>query len=134
MALNGVNLPLAITGQEAVWLKVWTDLGIPADTVRAYFTGPAHLPWHRMLNMDRFQGSLPMSYIEGQARLQQRIVARERELGMRPVLPAFSGHVPPAIRQIYPDAHITRMSSWGGFRDAYRSWFLDPMDPLFAEV
>ena len=134
MALNGVNLPLAITGQEAVWLKVWTDLGIPADTVRAYFTGPAHLPWHRMLNMDRFQGPLPMSYIEGQARLQQRIVARERELGMRPVLPAFSGHVPPAIRQIYPDAHITRMSSWGGFRDAYRSWFLDPMDPLFAEV
>lgn len=134
MALNGVNLPLAITGQEAVWLKVWTDLGIPADTVRAYFTGPAHLPWHRMLNMDRFQGPLPMSYIEGQARLQQRIVARERELGMRPVLPAFSGHVPLAIRQIYPDAHITRMSSWGGFRDAYRSWFLDPMDPLFAEV
>lgn len=70
MALNGVNLPLAITGQEAVWLKVWTDMGIPADTVRAYFTGPAHLPWHRMLNMDRFQGPLPMSYIEGQARLQ----------------------------------------------------------------
>ena len=134
MALNGVNLPLAITGQEAVWLKVWTDLGIPADTVRAYFTGPAHLPWHRMLNMDHFQGPLPMSYIEGQARLQQRIVARERELGMRPVLPAFSGHVPQAIRRIYPDAHITRMSSWGGFRDAYRSWFLDPMDPLFAEV
>ncbi|MEI3155517.1 MAG: alpha-N-acetylglucosaminidase TIM-barrel domain-containing protein [Odoribacter sp.] len=23
MALNGVNMPLAITGQEAIWLKVW---------------------------------------------------------------------------------------------------------------
>lgn len=44
MALNGVNLPLAITGQEAVWLKVWTDLGIPADTVRAYFIGPHICP------------------------------------------------------------------------------------------
>ena len=25
MALNGVNLPLAITGQEAVWYNVWTS-------------------------------------------------------------------------------------------------------------
>lgn len=134
MALNGVNMPLAITGQEAIWLKVWTDLGIPADSVRAYFTGPAHLPWHRMLNLDRFQGPLPESFIEGQARLQQRIVARERELGMRPVLPAFSGHVPPALKQVFPEARISRMSSWGGFRDAYRSYFLDPMDPLFARI
>ena len=28
MALNGVNLPLAITGQEAVWYNVWTSLGM----------------------------------------------------------------------------------------------------------
>ena len=25
MAMNGVNMPLAITGQEAVWYKVWWD-------------------------------------------------------------------------------------------------------------
>ena len=51
MALNGINLPLAITGQESIWLKVWTKLGLSESEVRNYFTGPAHLPWHRMLNI-----------------------------------------------------------------------------------
>lgn len=28
MALNGVNMPLAITGQEMVWYKVWKKIGL----------------------------------------------------------------------------------------------------------
>ena len=28
MALNGVNMPLAITGEEAVWQKVWRKYGL----------------------------------------------------------------------------------------------------------
>lgn len=44
MALQGVTMPLAITGQEAVWQRVWTRLGLSDEEVRAYFTGPAHLP------------------------------------------------------------------------------------------
>ncbi|RYD26867.1 MAG: alpha-N-acetylglucosaminidase, partial [Verrucomicrobiaceae bacterium] len=28
MALNGVTMPLAITGQEAIWYKIWSDLGL----------------------------------------------------------------------------------------------------------
>jgi len=44
MALNGVNLPLAITGQEAVWYNVWTRLGMTDEQVRNYFTGPAMAP------------------------------------------------------------------------------------------
>jgi hypothetical protein len=31
MALNGVNMPLAITGQEAVWQKVWRKYGMTDD-------------------------------------------------------------------------------------------------------
>lgn len=134
MALQGINQPLAITGQEAVWYNVWRKLGLPDKEIRDYFTGPAHLPWHRMTNLDRFQGGLPDSWLTHQADLQRRIVERERQLGMTPVLPAFAGHVPEAIRTKYPDARITKMSSWGGFRDYYRSFFLDPMDPLFARI
>ena len=134
MALNGINLPLAITGQESVWYRVWTQLGLSDEEVRGYFTGPAHLPWHRMINLDHWQGPLPAGWLEHQERLQKRIVARERELGMRPVLPAFAGHVPEALKRIFPEAKISRMSSWGGFRDEYRSFFLDPMDSLFAKI
>lgn len=28
MALNGVNTPLAITGQEAIWYDVWKEMGL----------------------------------------------------------------------------------------------------------
>lgn len=134
MALQGINMPLAITGQESVWDRVWQRMGIPRDEVRAYFTGPAHLPWHRMINVDRFQGNLPDSWLEHQERLQKQIVDRERSLGMRPVLPAFSGHVPEALGKVYPEAKISRMTKWGGFDDKYRSFFLDPMDPLFPKI
>lgn len=134
MALNGINMPLAITGQESVWLKVWTRLGLDEQDIRNYFTGPAHLPWHRMTNFDSWQGNLPDSWLTSQEELQKKIVARERALNMTPVLPAFAGHVPPQIKKAYPQAKINRMSSWGGFDDRYRSYFLDPLDPLFARI
>ena len=84
MALNGVNLPLAITGQEAVWYNVWTSLGMSDEQVRSYFTGPAYLPWHRMANIDGWCGPLPKEWLDGQTALQRRIVERERALNMRP--------------------------------------------------
>ena len=134
MALNGINLPLAITGQESIWYQVWTELGLSDEEVRMYFTGPAHLPWHRMLNIDRWGGPLPKSWLEGQEALQKQIVARERELNMKPVLPAFAGHVPPELQRIYPDAKIERMSDWAGFALEDYPWFLDPEDPLFPVI
>ena len=134
MALNGVNLPLAITGQESIWYQIWTELGLTDEEVRSYFTGPAHLPWHRMLNIDRWGGPLPQSWLEGQAELQKQIVARERELNMRPVLPAFAGHVPPELQRLYPEAQIERMSDWAGFAEEDFPHFLDPMDPLFPKI
>lgn len=134
MALNGVNLPLAITGQESIWHKVWMKLGLSDKEVRHYFTGPAHLPWHRMLNIDYWQGDLPMSWLNDQEELQKRIVARERQFNMKPVLPAFAGHVPQELKRIYPNAKITKLGAWSGYSDQYACSFLDPMDPLFTKI
>ncbi|PKQ64089.1 hypothetical protein BZG01_14990 [Labilibaculum manganireducens] len=133
MALNGINMPLAITGQEAVWMEVWKDFGMTEDEIRAYFTGPAHLPWHRMGNLDGFLGPLPQSYIDHQFKLQKKILERERSLGMTPVLPAFAGHVPKVINEKYPDAKITSLGSYG-VGDQYQAYFLDPMDSLFLKI
>lgn len=134
MALNGINMPLAITGQEYVWYLVWKKLGMTDQEIRDYFTGPAHLPWHRMSNLDNWQGSLPMEWLEGQCDLQKQILKREREFNMTPILPAFAGHVPQKLKTIYPQAKISQMSSWGGFADEYRSHFLDPLDELFPKI
>lgn len=134
MALNGVNMPLATTGMEAVLYNVWTKMGLTDEEARAYFTGPAHLPWNRMSNLDYWQGPLPKEWIDNQVDLQKQIVAREREFNMKPILPAYGGHVPQALKRIYPEAKITTMSRWGGFSDEYRSSFLHPSDKLFARI
>jgi alpha-N-acetylglucosaminidase len=133
MALNGINMPLAITGQEAIWLEVWKDFGMTEEQIRAYFTGPAHLPWHRMGNLDGFLGPLPQSYINDQFELQKKILMRERSFGMTPVLPAYAGHVPKAIKEKHPDAKITSMGSYDVGQE-YEAFFLDPMDPLFIKI
>ena len=134
MALQGVTLPLAITGQEAVWQEVWHGFGFSDDEIRAWFTGPAHLPWHRMCNIDGVDGPLPQGWIDGQEELQKRILQRERELGMHPVLPAFAGHVPGRLKELYPQAQITDITHWGGFGPENLPHFLSPQDSLFDVI
>lgn len=134
IALNGVNLPLAITGQEKVWLNVWKKFGLTDSQIRRFFTGPAYLPWHRMANVDRWDGPLPMSWIDGQADLQKQILERERSFNMRPVLPAFAGHVPKALVEKYPNAKINSLGEWGDFNKEYQSYFLDSFDTLFVKI
>ena len=135
MAMNGINRPLMQCGQEAVWLKVWQSYGIPQEQVLAYFSGPAHLPWHRMSNLDKFDGPLPLSYLDGQMRLQQQFLKQARGLGMKPILSAFAGHVPEALKAVRPKAAITQIKpGWGGLPKEDACWFLKPTDPLFAEI
>ncbi len=133
MALNGINMPLAITGQEYIWQRVWRKFGMTDEQSRAFFTGPVHLPWQRMGNLDRWQGPLPQSFIDGQFELQKKILQRERAFGMTPILPSFAGHVPKDIKTKYPNIKITDLGSYdtGPENDAY---FLDPMDPLFIKI
>ncbi len=134
MALQGVNMPLSITGQESVWYRVWSKLGLSDEEIRNYFTGPAHLPWHRMNNIDYWQGGVPMSWLESQEVLQKQIVARERELNMRPVLPAFAGHVPQELKRIYPNAKMDKLACWAGFSAPYSPTLLDTSDPLYSKI
>ena len=133
MALNGINMPLAITGQEYVWQRVWRKFGMTDEQIRSFFTGPAHLPWHRMGNIDAWLGPLPQSFIDQQYELQKKILQRERSFGMTPVLPAFAGHTPRAITNKYPEVKLTNMGSYS-VGDKYNAYFIDPMEPLFLQI
>ena len=135
MAMNGINRPLLQCGQEATFLKLWTSYGLSEEVIRGYFAGPAHLPWQRMANLDKWGGPLPMSYIDGQMKLQQQILARARSLGMKPILGGFAGHVPEVLKTVRPNAKITPIApGWAGMEHQYGTWFLDPTDPLFKDV
>lgn len=46
MALNGINLPLAFTGQEAIWQKVYLKMGFKQQELDTHFGGPAFLAWY----------------------------------------------------------------------------------------
>jgi alpha-N-acetylglucosaminidase len=63
--------------------------------------------------------------------LQKKIIQRERALGMKPVLPAFTGHVPEAFKKHFPKAKLKATNWTNGFADTY---ILDAEDPLFAEL
>ena len=45
MALRGVNAPLALNGEDLVWLDTFTQLGLNETEVLSFLAGPAFLAW-----------------------------------------------------------------------------------------
>jgi alpha-N-acetylglucosaminidase len=131
MALHGINMPLAITGEEYIWDKVYKSYGFTDADLDGFFSGPAYFSWFWMGNLDGWGGPLPMSWKESHRDLQIKILERQRALGMKPVLPAFTGHVPASFKKFFPQAKL-KQTNWGNdFDDTY---ILDANDPLFAEI
>ena len=52
MALNGINQPLAVTGQEAVWQAVGAAFGMTDAEIEAFLPGPPYLPFGWMGCLD----------------------------------------------------------------------------------
>ncbi|OMO77565.1 Alpha-N-acetylglucosaminidase [Corchorus capsularis] len=137
MALQGINLPLAFTGQEAIWQKVFQKFNISTSDLDDFFGGPAFLAWSRMANLHGWGGPLPQSWFNEQLTLQKKILSRMYELGMTPVLPAFSGNVPATLKNIFPSAKITRLGNWFSVKSNPKwccTYLLDATDPLFVEI
>ncbi|WP_417760415.1 alpha-N-acetylglucosaminidase [Shewanella sp.] len=132
MALHGVNNPVAMEGQEYVWQQLWREFGVSNQQLADYFSGPAFAPWQRMGNIEGHQGPLPQSWIDKKHQLQLQILERMQQLGMEPVVPAFSGYVPKQFKDLFPQAKIYEMPKWTGF--AHETYWLDPADPLFKKV
>ncbi|MHC4664877.1 MAG: alpha-N-acetylglucosaminidase [Planctomycetota bacterium] len=129
MALNGINLPLSVTGQEAVWQGVCQQMGMTHAEINGFFSGATYLPFCWMGCLDSYGGPLPQGWIESHEKLQVKILNRERRLGMRPVLQGFTGHVPEAIIKKYPNAK-SQTINWG----EWETHLLDPNDKLFKRM
>lgn len=114
MALHGINMPLAITGEEYAWYVVYKEMGLSDDDLKDFFCGPSYFAWFWMGNLDAWGGPLPFTWMQSHKELEQRILQRERELGMKPVLAAFTGHVPAAF-----NAKLKATNWNNGFADTY---------------
>ncbi|XP_043200040.1 alpha-N-acetylglucosaminidase-like isoform X2 [Amphibalanus amphitrite] len=135
MALNGVNLALAFTGQEVIWRRVFTQIGLEAAEVDQFFTGPAFLAWNRMGNLQRWAGPLSDAWHADQLTLAHQIIARMRQLGITPVLPAFAGHVPQNFTRVFPKAPVSHLRCWGHMNSTYScTSFLQPNSPLYQKI
>lgn len=104
MALHGVNMPLQIIGLETVWRNfLMKDCGYSEEKAESFIPGPAYTAWWAMNNMygwggdgsDQTKGVSDNAWYERQQKLGRKIIAREKELGMEPILPGFSSMMPP---------------------------------------
>ena len=109
MALHGINMPLQIIGLEEVWRKFLTmkengnsKYNYSDEEAMAFVPGPAFTAWWGMNNLEGWGGTdvsgwggvQDDAWYKRQAQLAKQICDRQRELGMQPVLPGFSGMVP----------------------------------------
>ena len=130
MALHGVNLPLAIVGEECVWRNMLLKLGYTEKEVGEFIAGPAFLAWWEMNNLEGWGGPLPLSWYARQEKLQKQILARMKQLDMHPVLPGYCGMVPHDAKQKL-GLNVADAGLWNGFQ---RPANLLPTDARFSEI
>jgi alpha-N-acetylglucosaminidase len=132
MALNGINMPLAVTGLEGTWYHTLQEFDLSDEEIRGFLTSPSHMAWQWMTNI---QGNgkdlLPKHWINSHIELGQQIIEAERALGMMPIQQGFTGYVPHEMKEQFPEANIKVERPWIGSPGTCQ---LDPLDPLFEKV
>jgi alpha-N-acetylglucosaminidase len=124
MSRSGINMMLALTGQEELQYKVFSKLGLSDKDIRSWFNGPAFLTWSRGQNEygNNICGPLPRSWMQDQWAMQrEHILPRLRSLGITGQLPGFQGNVPIQLKEVYNDTNITQQRDTG---------WMDSLDPL----
>ena len=130
MAMHGINMPLQIVGLDVVWKKLLTeDLGYTSSQADKFIAGPCFQAWWGMNNLEGWGGPNPSWWYERQEQLAKKIVSRQRELGMQPVLPGYSGMIPSDITTKQIKANDQGL--WCGF---VRPYILDPNSEAFAQI
>ena len=131
MALHGINMPLAITGMECVWLEVLKNAyGYTLDEVNTFVCGSAYYGWFFMNNLTAWGGPQPKKWYAQQQKLARRIFRRMKDFGMSPVIPGYVGMIPKDFMlqadaskiKDWTDADIVNGGSWCSF---VRPYFVD---------
>ena len=130
MALHGINMSLAAVGTESVWRNMLLKLGYSEEEVGKFIAGPAFLAWWEMNNLEGWGGPLPLGWYKQQETLQKKILARMKEMGMKPVLPGYCGMVPHDAKQKL-GLNVTDAGRWNSYQ---RPANLSPTDSRFAEI
>lgn len=130
MAMNGINMPLAVVGTEAVWYETLLELGFTKKEALNSVSGPAFWAWQLMTNIEGYLPPESEKYIYERLELGRKILNRYIEFGMQPIQQGFSGHVPALFQEKFPNAKILMQDGWCGYPKTAQ---IDPLDPMFFE-
>lgn len=135
LTLHGVNLALAVNGNEAVWQNTLRKFNFSENEIFKFIPGPAFTAWWLMGNLEGWGGAVSQQWINNRVLLQQKIVTRMRELNIEPVFQGFYGMVPTELSKKFPNAKIHNVGFWAGDTCGFvRPPMLDPNDSLFAQM
>lgn len=156
MALHGINMPLQLVGMEEVWRKFLTmeengtrKYGYTDAEAKAFVAGPAFIAWWAMNNLEGWGGTAPGkkssfndlagaggvqddAWYARQKNLAKQICDRQRELGMQPVIPGWSGMVPTNFASKSGYATRGNGGNWAG--DFVRPLLLSVSNANYAEI
>lgn len=156
MALHGINMPLQIVGLEEVWRMFLTmedaqgnrKYGYDDTAAKAFVAGPAFTAWWGMNNLEGWGGTAAGTKSGGtwegaggvqddawyvrQKQLAKQITDRQRELGIEPVLPGWSGMVPNNFAEKSGYATRSNGGNWAG--DFVRPLLLNVSNANYAEI
>ncbi|KAK3832337.1 MAG: tim-barrel domain-containing protein [Linnemannia gamsii] len=137
--LNGVNMVLAMVGQEYVVRKFYENQGLTPKDIDNFLAGPAFMPWQRMGNI---QGAWALQrnttfnndWIDSQWALQGQIMQRLQAFNITPIMPSFQGFVPRKLPEIYPNSSFVTASNWNEMGKYSQVTALLPTEPLFITL
>lgn len=156
MALHGINMPLQLVGMEEVWRKFLTmedeegnrKYGYDDASAKAFVAGPAFIAWWAMNNLEGWGGTASGTKSGGtwegaggvqddawyvrQKTLAKQICDRQRELGMQPVIPGWSGMVPTNFASKSGYATRGNGGNWAG--DFVRPLLLNVSNANYGEI
>lgn len=129
MAMNGINMPLSVVGNEATIFYTLLDFGVSEEKALSFIAGPSYYPWQMMTNLDSFMSVPDKKYIDRRLELGRKIISRQVSLGMTPIQQGFAGHIPKFMKEIFSSSNLQSLPSWCGFPGTAQ---FDPLDDGFT--
>ncbi|CAF4536255.1 unnamed protein product [Rotaria sp. Silwood1] len=87
-------------------------MGFSQFELNDYFTGSAFLAWLRMDNLQKYAGHSSNSWHQLQFQFVKQTIQRMTDIGITPVLPAFTGFMPRTAPLRFPSAKFHYSSDW----------------------
>lgn len=130
MAMNGINMTLAVIGSEAVLYETLLNFKCSKEEALNCISGPAFWAWQLMTNIIGYLPPKNEKYVYERLELGKKILNRLVELEIQPIQQGFSGHIPTILKEKYPNANILMQNGWCNYPKTAQ---IDPLDPFFKE-